>query len=145
MRGETLKPIYTALAKDHVNADWFEGAMKSFARDSRVLGIDDTRMLMGSMLENAKADKTKAGVLFFGAQAVKKESPKEAAAMMAQILEKYSGTRYGMLARAEDADPADSVVGKVAPAFTGKSIDGFEFGIEDYRGKVTVLDFYGFW
>ena len=50
-----------------------------------------------------------------------------------------------MKARAASASPEDSEEGKIAPTFLGKSIDGFEFSLEDYRGKVTVLDFYGFW
>ena len=144
-RGAALKPIYSALAANHVNADWFEGALQSFARDGRTLGLDDTRALIGTMLENAKSDATKAGVLFFGANSIQKEAPKEAEAMMARILEEYASTDYGMLARAAMVKPEDSEVGKIAPSFNAKSIDGFEFGLEDYRGKVTVLDFYGFW
>lgn len=144
-RGAALKPIYTALASDHVNADWFGGALKSFERDSSKLGLDTTRALMGSMLEKAESDDAKAGVLFHGANAVKKDAPEEAEAMMAQVLEKYGKTKYGMMAKAASITPEDSEVGKVAPSFMGESIDGFEFGIEDYRGKVTVLDFYGFW
>ncbi len=144
-RAAALKPLYTALAANHVNADWFEGALESLAGQSRVLGIDDTRALLGSMLEKAESDKGKAGVMFYHAQVLEKEAPEEAAALMAEILEKYSGTKYAMHARAANAKPEDSVVGKIAPNFMAESIDGFEFSLEDYRGKVTVLDFYGFW
>ncbi len=144
-RGAALKPIYTALAADHVNADWFEGALESFARDGRQLGLDDTRALIGTMSEKAKSDDTKAAVLYFGANSLQKEAPEEAEAMMARILEEFDGTKFSMMARAASIKPEDSEVGKVAPSFMGKSIDGFEFGLEDYRGKVTVLDFYGFW
>jgi peroxiredoxin len=27
----------------------------------------------------------------------------------------------------------------------GETIDGHQFKLSDYRGKVVVLDFYGFW
>jgi len=37
------------------------------------------------------------------------------------------------------------IVGKPAPDFAGKTIDGYEFRLSDYRGKVVLLDFYGFW
>jgi peroxiredoxin len=33
----------------------------------------------------------------------------------------------------------------MAPDFTGKTVDGFEFDLSDYKGKVVLLDFYGFW
>ena len=144
-RAAALKPIYAALVADHVNADWFGDAMKDFPRDSRILGLEDSKALLGTMLEKAKSDKTKAAVLYHGATALESEAPEESKAMMARIVEEFGGTEFGMLARAASASPADSKVGKVAPSFMGKSADGFEFGLEDYRGKVTVLDFYGFW
>jgi len=36
-------------------------------------------------------------------------------------------------------------VGKTAPAFEGKSVDGEPIALENFRGKVTVLSFFGFW
>jgi hypothetical protein len=36
-------------------------------------------------------------------------------------------------------------IGKQAPEFTAKDADGVAFKLSDYRGKVVVLDFWGFW
>ena len=36
-------------------------------------------------------------------------------------------------------------IGMVAPNIVGEDIDGVKFELHDYRGKVTVLDFWGFW
>jgi hypothetical protein len=36
-------------------------------------------------------------------------------------------------------------VGKQAPDIQGKDMDGVAFKLSDYRGKVVVLDFWGFW
>lgn len=36
-------------------------------------------------------------------------------------------------------------VGKVAPEITGPDLDGKEFKLSDYRGKVVLLDFWGHW
>jgi len=36
-------------------------------------------------------------------------------------------------------------VGKVAPEITGKDLDGQEFRLSDYRGRVVVLEFSGDW
>ena len=65
------------------------------------------------------------------------------------------------LAMAEQLAPADSTlalriaapkfererlqVGMVAPDIVGKDLDGVEFKLSDYRGKVVVLDFWGDW
>lgn len=37
------------------------------------------------------------------------------------------------------------VVGRVVPDFEAVDADGNAFNLSDYRGKVTVLDFWGFW
>ena len=36
-------------------------------------------------------------------------------------------------------------IGKVAPEIKGEDIDGVEFKLSDYRGKVVVIDFWGNW
>lgn len=36
-------------------------------------------------------------------------------------------------------------IGKVPPDIVGKDMDGTPFQLSDYRGKVVVLDFWGFW
>jgi hypothetical protein len=36
-------------------------------------------------------------------------------------------------------------IGKVAPEIVGEDLDGKEFKLSDYRGKVVVLDFWGNW
>lgn len=36
-------------------------------------------------------------------------------------------------------------VNESAPDITGEDVDGKEFKLSDYRGKVVVLDFWGFW
>ena len=37
------------------------------------------------------------------------------------------------------------VVGKPVPDFETVDPDGNAFKLSDYRGKVTVIDFWGFW
>jgi hypothetical protein len=36
-------------------------------------------------------------------------------------------------------------VGKVPPEIAGNDMDGTAFKLSDYRGKVILLDFWGFW
>jgi len=36
-------------------------------------------------------------------------------------------------------------VGKVIPNLQGVDQDGKQFNLSSYRGKVVVLDFFGFW
>ena len=36
-------------------------------------------------------------------------------------------------------------IGDLAPEIVGVDLDGVEFKLSDYRGKVVMLDFYGDW
>jgi hypothetical protein len=36
-------------------------------------------------------------------------------------------------------------IGQVAPEVSGFDVDAVHFNLSDYRGKVVVLDFWGFW
>lgn len=36
-------------------------------------------------------------------------------------------------------------IGELAPEIEGVDLDGVEFKLSDYRGKVVMLDFYGDW
>jgi cytochrome oxidase Cu insertion factor (SCO1/SenC/PrrC family) len=36
-------------------------------------------------------------------------------------------------------------IGKPAPEIAGEDIDGKQFKLSDYRGKVVLLDFWGHW
>jgi len=36
-------------------------------------------------------------------------------------------------------------IGELAPEIVGEDTDGVPFKLSDYRGKVVVVDFYGFW
>jgi hypothetical protein len=36
-------------------------------------------------------------------------------------------------------------VGNIAPDIVGEDIDGQQFKLSDYRGKVVVIDFWGHW
>ena len=38
-----------------------------------------------------------------------------------------------------------TAVGRIAPDFDAVDVDGNAFKLSDYRGKVTVIDFWGFW
>ena len=64
---------------------------------------------------------------------------------MAELLDHYADTEYGFRMRAERTRPEDLEPGKEAPEFLGRTIDGHDFKLSDYRGKVVLIDFYGFW
>jgi hypothetical protein len=46
---------------------------------------------------------------------------------------------------AEPQVPVGLAVGNRAPDFEAQDLEGTRFKLSDYRGKVVVLDFWGFW
>jgi hypothetical protein len=71
-----------------------------------------------------------------------------AKALTERLQKEFAATAYGR--RASDnaaAGPGGTGlnIGQSAPDFTTKDADGVEFKLSDYRGKVVVLDFWGFW
>ncbi len=44
-----------------------------------------------------------------------------------------------------DANRPDIAPGDFAPQIDGVDVDGLLFKLSDYRGKVVLLDFWGFW
>ena len=47
--------------------------------------------------------------------------------------------------QARPTPSAAPAVGTEAPEITGVDLDGVEFNLSDYRGKVVFLDFWGDW
>jgi len=61
-----------------------------------------------------------------------------------RLIREGSGT-VGEFAGRELFELRNLRVGKVAPDIEGEDLDGKEFKLSDYRGKVVVLDFWGDW
>jgi len=53
--------------------------------------------------------------------------------------------KLGEMAKGELFELRNLAIGKTAPEITGKDVEGNEFKLSDYRGKVVVIDFWGYW
>ena len=79
------------------------------------------------------------------------EQRSELAAILQSLIDDYGGVKYR--GRQTYADVAKSElfelehlrVGQVVPEIEGKDLDGIEFKLSDYRGKIVMLDFWGHW
>jgi cytochrome oxidase Cu insertion factor (SCO1/SenC/PrrC family) len=64
---------------------------------------------------------------------------------MLQVKKDYADTEYAERAENGIFELEHLAIGKVAPDFEATDQDGKKFELSDYRGKVVVLDFWGFW
>lgn len=144
-RSKVLEPIYGALVEHHAGAEWFGDALSSLSKNAKDFEPKKVAELYTQVVKSSKDKDVQAQALFFGAKALAKEDPKTSAAFLDRIGEEFGNTHYFTMAQSLNVKPADVEQGKVAPDFYGETIDGFGFNLEDYRGKVVALDFYGFW
>jgi len=54
-------------------------------------------------------------------------------------------TTLGEVAKQALFEIRELAIGKMAPEIEGEDVDGVAFQLSDYRGKVVMLDFWGFW
>ncbi|MBX3118520.1 MAG: redoxin domain-containing protein [Fimbriimonadaceae bacterium] len=75
------------------------------------------------------------------------EKPDIAAAkrVFNRVIEQYGDTQYAERAKGALFEMDNLSIGKVAPDFELEDENGVKWKLSDYRGKVVVLDFWGFW
>src|SRR5262249_21642510 len=57
----------------------------------------------------------------------------------------YGKITFGKAASAELCEMRNLAIGKTAPNIEGEDIDGKQFKLSEYKGKVVVIDFWGHW
>lgn len=84
------------------------------------------------------------------AQIVKEQNPTWAERLLGEVEAKFADVKRGSgtlgeAAQSELPELHALDVGKPAPEIQGQDVDGKEFKLSDYRGKVVMLDFWGDW
>ena len=96
-------------------------------------------------LGNSKSPTVQAAALFSLADVTKDKDAKKAALLYRDVISKYPTTSYAKAARASIFEAERLQIGMVAPEIEGMDHEGKPFRLSEYRGKVVVLDFWGFW
>lgn len=73
------------------------------------------------------------------------EEQKEAREHLESIRRDYADTKYAAQVEPWLFELENLQIGKTAPDFEATDVEGKAFQLSDYRGKVVVLDFWGFW
>lgn len=68
-----------------------------------------------------------------------------AAALEDELIERWPDSPEAQRALGKRFSQTNLQIGMIAPEFTGKDVDGREIRLSSYRGKLVVLDFWGFW
>ena len=142
--------LYTALADKHVAEPWFGDVINAIAREKRTISDEERAGLLTGVMKSEKAGTdTRAHATFALASHMTKSKDEATVArgkeLLKSLVKDYPDTKWAIEARAASITAEDLLPGKPAPDFVGKTIDGHEFKLSDYKGKVVLVDFYGFW
>ncbi len=147
-RGALLAKLFDTLVLEQHAEEWFGEVIALIHRHRRTLGEDAAGVLYGKILATCEDPESKAAALYYETYLFKTakgaDPDPQVAANLDRILEQFPDTSFALKIRASRAGEL-SAVGAQAPEFKAKTIDEFEFQLSDYRGKIVLLDFYGFW
>ncbi len=107
--------------------------------------------VMNTLREKSKHAKVKAAATLSLAQALAQKDAAKAKVFYQELMSTYAtleagwGGTYGDVAGRALYEMEHLQIGMVAPDFESVDETGAKFKVSDYRGKVVVLDFWGYW
>ncbi|MFT5289938.1 MAG: hypothetical protein ACI8QS_001866 [Planctomycetota bacterium] len=147
---KVAKGLYARLfGGDLPDHDTLLAASERLIRDRKSLGPELSTQYLTSAFERAEAPETKAmlglmtGNLYgrLGGE----ENDKLSFTWLDRVATEFAETEAGVTATDLVFVSKYLSLGSTAPEFGGESIDGTEIKLSDYRGKIVVVDFFGFW
>jgi hypothetical protein len=141
--------LYALLVEGYVTAPWFGDALGQMKRDGSLVGIETLITTYEAVIEKNEAKEVKAHAMYLLAKHLMEDKNEERRAAGMRWFEKlaadFDGTKHGEMANDELFEVKHLGIGCEAPDFEASTIDGHDFKLSDYKGKVVLLDFYGFW
>ncbi len=144
---ERKRADFEALLECCAHEPWMQEVAQLVARERRWLGEEGVRGVLERIYEE---NKVAGAVLAAGTALARRlerdeDGEQRAHAIYRSLIERFPGRR-----EARELDDMlfvkeNLVVGKLAPELEGETVDGAAVKLSDFRGKIVVLDFWGFW
>ena len=147
---QAVRQTGLSLIERHADSEVLVGLAEALPGLAADIDVVTAGALAESLLEGAANERVRAAGLLAYAEVLASygddAQAQQAIALLAERAELVSADPM------RDVDPEQQVfqwrhlqVGRVAPDFLTQDVDGTEFRLSDYRGKVVLLDFWGFW
>ena len=141
---EQIFELYPALVRLYVKDEQEEKADNLVNRFKLVMETGDVQdnLVLSDMLEAIGRHRDVLQVL----ERLEKQHPNDPKVFqkLVQIHEKLGNVEMAKAYQLK-ADPALALVGKPVPDFSAIDLDGKPISLQDYRGKVVLLDFWAVW
>lgn len=152
-RKERRLALYERMLREHAGSELLVEGVHHMHADSRFVkdqGIETvermTREAMRTLDSDAARDSALFGLARLSSKSRAADSTEKAVALLDEILEaKRLPARELKQATKLRFRLLHLRVGCEAPDFEGSTVDGDPVRLSDHRGKVVVLDFFGFW
>ncbi|MBI3920059.1 MAG: redoxin domain-containing protein [Armatimonadetes bacterium] len=140
-----------ALAQAHAASPRMAELLDTLIRDEGMRGRDIFLRVLGAVKERgANADLKSRALFHFAYQTYLKggteaKGKTEARGLFGELIKDYPTSKYARYAEGFIFDVENLQVGMMAPDFEATDHEGKSFKLTDYRGKVVMLEFWGFW
>jgi hypothetical protein len=141
---ESRKALET-LVSDHIESPQMERVASSLRYAGYSIGEPSCRSALETIRDKSPLPKAKAAAIFILAiQAMPKDEAASRTAFI-RLQKEFGDTTYASKANGFLFELDNLQIGKTAPDFNATDEKGENFKLSDFRGKVTVIDFWGFW
>ena len=140
-----VKWAVKTLASDHVESKAIGDVVDYLPRVARMAGRP-AMSLMNDIADNHEDNDVRAKALLARSrQLLTRDDSEGAVADLEKVQELTKDA--DLLEEAKEAlvEVKKLAIGSVAPEIDGVDVEGVSFKLSDYRGKVVLLDFWGFW
>ena len=149
---EAREDALDALLSDHITSPALTGAVRTLGRMDRTLGAERVDEVLMSIVEQNPSKDVQAlalhtrTTLYVGSRKSPTDAQKENAIVdLTRAVELAEDDEIKSRAQGALNELTLLQVGMTAPEIIGEDLDGVEFKLSDYRGKVVLLDFWGDW
>ena len=125
-----------------------EAFLRKVDRQAKWLEYDELVELLVPVFEESSADAQREAAALKIARmherAGTEEDMAQAEAWYQKVIDTFPDSKSAGVAK-DQLIGMNVAVGRIAPDFETTDVDGTAFKLSDYRGKVVVIDFWGFW
>ncbi len=141
---ERIFELYPALIRLYVKDEQEEKANDLINRFKLVMGSEDIKdtFVLGDMFE--AMDRHQDALQVYEEAEMQHPKNRDVFQRLAQLHEKLGNKEIAKVYQLK-FDPALALIGKTVPNFSVTDLDGKPISLQDYRGKVVLLDFWAVW
>jgi hypothetical protein len=133
------------LIEDHLPSPVMERVALNLRHGEYQMGKEACRFALEAIEEKSPHAGAQAAAIFIRAAQAMESNPDAARTRFVRLQKEFKETQYAAKADKFLFEIDHLQIGKTAPDFEATDEKGVTFKLSDFRGKVTVVDFWGFW